>query len=376
MLIMETNQVKELFKKYRDGSCTEEEKALLESWYLAHNENQELDLSTRKIKAIGAQLFRELPGNDMAFLKIGAWLIAATILMGIIIAVAVKRFGPEITPAAVTAVHDVAPGTNQATLTLANGKKINLDDAVKGSLAMQQGAHILKTANGQISYQTAGNTRSSGELKLNNITTPAGGQWQVQLPDGTRVWINAASSLTYPVSFANATQRIVELSGEAYFEVAKDRVHPFVVKTVRQQVQVVGTHFDINSYKDEPIEKTTLLEGKVNVNSLVTKNAITLLPGQQSVLSNNQLSKSRANLEEAVAWKNGYFRFNDEKIGSIMRKLARWYNITVQYDGDVPTGGMNGKVSRSRNISKVLQALEATKTVRFVVEGRRVIVMK
>jgi transmembrane sensor len=376
MLIMETNQVKELFKKYRDGSCTEEEKALLESWYLAHNENQELDVSTRKIKAIGAQIFRELPGNDMAFLKIGAWLIAATVLMGFIIAVAVKRFGPDIPSAAVTAVHDIAPGTNKATLTLANGKKINLDDAVKGSLAMQQGAHILKTANGQISYQTAGNTRSSGELKLNNITTPAGGQWQVQLPDGTRVWINAASSLTYPASFANAKQRVVELSGEAYFEVAKDRVHPFVVKTVRQQVQVVGTHFDVNSYRDEPTEKTTLLEGKVNVNSLVTKNTITLLPGQQSVLSDNQLSKSRANVEEAVAWKNGYFRFNDEKIGSIMRKLARWYNITVQYDGDVPTGGMNGKVSRSKNISKILQALEATKTVRFVVEGRRVVVMK
>jgi transmembrane sensor len=370
---MEKEELKTLFKKYHEGTCTEEEKALLEAWYLQFNE-YDLDISPKRIKAIGNRVFRELPGNHPTFLKIGLILTTAAIIIGLLVAITLKFVFQQTHPLNIPAIQDIAPGKNIATLTLSNGQKVNLNNAGNGQVAIQAGVKIIKAGSGQITY-VAGAVRNAVDIELNNISTPRGGQWQVTLPDGSKVWLNSSSSLSYPAKFHGQKRRIVELSGEAYFEIAKNKTHPFIVKTDKQSVEVLGTHFNINSYPDEPSVKTTLAEGRVRVSDLTGKTKV-LVPGQQAILKNGTLTVGDANVEEALAWKNGYFRFNDESIQSIMRKLSRWYNIEVQYGEDIYTEGLNGKVSRFKNISQVLRALEATKTVHFKIEGRRVTVMK
>jgi transmembrane sensor len=370
---MEKEQLKELFKKYHAGTCTEEEKALLEAWYLQFNEH-ELDITPQRIKAIGEKVYRELPGNDSSFIKIGTTLAAAAVTIGIMITIAIKLTTPDIDPNLGKA-EDVPPGKNKAILTLSNGKKIALDDSANGQVATQAGFKIIKTQDGKLTYNAAGTAQSEIALVPNSISTPNGGQWQVILPDGSKVWLNSASSLDYPASFKNQKERIVRLTGEAYFEVAKDKLHPFIVKSDKQTVAVLGTHFNINSYDNEAAVKTTLEEGSIKITNLNGIEKI-LVPGQEAMLTGTRLAIHEADLTEALAWKNGYFRFNDENIQSIMRKLARWYDIEVYYKDDTPTDGLNGKVSRYKNISQVLKALEATKIVHFKVEGRRVTVMK
>ena len=371
---MEKEEIKRLFKKYHEGNCTEEEKALLEAWYLQFNEH-DLDITPKRIKDIGNRVLRELPGNEKQFVRIGLRLAAAAITIGFLITIALKLVIPGLQTSTPSKLHDMSPGTNSAVLTLGNGKKINLNNSINGQLATQPGITIYKTNGGQITYKASGKIAAVNTPQLNNIATPNGGQWQVLLPDGSKVWLNSASSLSYPANFDNQKERIVELSGEGYFEVAKDKLHPFIVKTDKQSIEVLGTHFNINSYPDEPSVKTTLAEGRVKV-STTSGTVKFLVPGQQSDLKEGTLLVSKANIEEALAWKNGYFRFNDESIQSIMRKLSRWYNIDVQYTSNISNEGLNGKVSRYKNISQVLKALEATKTVHFNVEGRRVTVLK
>jgi ferric-dicitrate binding protein FerR (iron transport regulator) len=371
---MQKEELKALFKKYHEGKCTEEEKALLEAWYLQHNEYG-LDISHGRIKAIGNRIYRELPGNHTVFIKIGIRLAAAAVIIGIILTITLKLSLQKVKPINVAITTDIAPGKNIAILTLSNGTKINLSGAGNGQIANQAGIRIVKTASGQITYEKVDGSANASDAKSNSIAVPKGGQWQVVLPDGSKVWLNSATSFSYPLTFAKQKERIVQLTGEAYFEVAKDRLHPFIVKTDKQTVEVLGTHFNINSYPDEPSVKTALAEGRVKVSGNNGKTAI-LIPGQQAILTNGVITVAKADIEEALAWKNGYFRFNDENIESTMRKLSRWYNIDVQYGIGISTDGMNGKVSRYKNISQVLNALEATKTVHFKVEGRRVTVLK
>ncbi|WP_121811345.1 FecR family protein [Mucilaginibacter kameinonensis] len=371
---MEKEQLKVLFKKYHEGTCTEEEKTLLESWYLQYNEH-EVDLPARKIAAIGKRIFRELPGNESSFLRIGVVITLAAVLIGLLISVTVKLVFDNPSEKNITAVHDIPPGSNKAILTLAGGKRIDLNRAANGRLATQGGIQIVKNANGQLTYRN-GETTTVDETLSNTITTPNSGQWFVALPDGTKVWLNNASSFTYPASFAHQKERIVQLNGEAYFEVAKDKAHPFIVRTGQQEIRVLGTHFNVNAFTDELSVRTTLLEGSVRVMLSARQAAKILSPGQQSLLAGNSLTIRAVDPQQAIAWKNGYFRFNNEKIQSIMRQLSRWYDIEVRYEGPVPTEAMNGKVSRYKNISQVLKALEATGTVRFKAEGRRVTVMK
>jgi transmembrane sensor len=369
---MEKEQLKVLFKKYHEG--TEEEKALLEAWYLQFNET-DLDITPKRIKAIGNKTFRELPGNHNSFITIGLKLAAAAIGIGFLLTIILPFFPSQTVKTKSAAPQEILPGVNSAILTLSNGKKIDLSKAASGQLALQSGIQVIKTASGQLAYKITDATGEPDAIKTNNVTTPKGGQWQVILPDGTHIWLNSASSIIYPATFAHQKERTVQLKGEAYFEVAKDKRHPFIVNTDKQSVTVLGTHFNINSYPDEPSVRTTLAEGRVKISGTSGQTKF-LKPGQQAILANNGLTVSDANIEEALAWKNGYFRFNDENIHSVMRKLSRWYNIDVQYDPDISKDGLNGRISRFKNISQVLKALEATKTVHFKVEGRRVTIMK
>jgi len=271
---------------------------------------------------------------------------------------------------------DVLPGKNKAILTLANGKKISLSDAMTGDIAKEAGFSITKTTDGQLVYNIA-ESKNIEDTRLNTISTPNGGEWQIRLPDGSTVWLNAASSIQYSLNIGSAKQRIVKLIGEAYFEVAKNAAHPFIVETDKQSVQVLGTHFNINSYQDEIVTKTTLLEGSVSVSHGSTKLTEILKPGEQSILSNSGIDVKDVDVDEAIAWKNGYFMFNNEKQESILRKVARWYNVEIEYADPAAKEVMYyGTVSRFEKISKVLTKFEQTGEVHFDIKGNKVIVYK
>lgn len=284
-----------------------------------------------------------------------------------------------------SAGQDIPPGTNSATLTLSDGRKIVLSAAAKGTLAAESGIRISKTSNGEITYEIIDNGLA-GNPGLNTLSTKRGETYRVKLPDGSLVWLNAASSLQYPASFAGFKNREVDLEGEAYFEIKKDAVHPFHVKTKGQEVTVLGTHFNIKAYKEETEVITTLLEGSVRVNFQASawsekgkvgyKDEVQLSPGQQSSLKGESISIAKADMEENTAWKDGDFIFTDQRIEQIMSNIARWYDIEVIYEERIPDGTFSGNVSRSKNISQVLLALEATKLVHFKIEGRKVYVKK
>ena len=271
----------------------------------------------------------------------------------------------------------VVPGGNKAILTLSDGSKIILDHAKNGVLANQAGVSIQKTSDGELLYKFS-NSDDSGkqpaeDVIYNKIETPKGGKYQVNLPDGSIVWLNSASSLRFPALFSGNT-REVELTGEAFFDVAKNKNKPFKVITKDQIVEVLGTRFNINSYGDEETIKTTLIEGSVKI---IYKDKVVLLsPGQQFQPNESRPKVIEADTEEVIAWKNGYFLFKDESIHSIMRKLSRWYDVEVTYAGEIPELGFGGNISRSKDITEVLDALQLTNAVHFKIEGRRITVMR
>ena len=271
--------------------------------------------------------------------------------------------------------NDIAPGGNRAVLTLADGTSIVLDSAHNGILTQQGNAAVVKQRNGQLAYQTAASYKlqAASQPVYNALATPRGGQYQLVLPDGTKVWLNAASSIRYPTAFAGK-ERKIEMTGEAYFEVAVNAGMPFIVKANGQEVKVLGTQFNVNAYEDEAMVKTTLLEGAVQV----TKDAATTLlkPGQQCSLtkSGTMTVTDDVDPEDAVAWKNGMFSFKSADIRTIMRQIARWYDVDIVYNKDIQ-GRFNAEIPRNIYASDVLKALELTRKVKFGIDGKKIIVM-
>lgn len=284
-------------------------------------------------------------------------------------------FSPEqaLTP---NQTSDIFPGGNKATLTLADGSTLALtDDATRGTLDVAEGVTATQTSGGHLVYAPATtSTAQRDETGRHTIATPRGGQFQVTLPDGSTAWLNAASSLSYPVKFATHERR-VEMTGEVYFEIAKDKDRPFLVKTSQQTVTVLGTHFNINAYTDEPATRTTLLEGSVKITSHSANESAILQPGQQAEIHDHILVNT-ADVHETLAWKNGDFIFNNESLPSILRKVSRWYDVEVIYPAGMQELRFNGMVSRSRNISAVLNMIESTGKVHCKMEERRIIVME
>ena len=366
-----------LAEKWQDGSITDEEKREFETWYNDFDNFLEINSSETR-KAMEHRLYGliAIKGN-ITSKRVRRWpryAAAASILLGLFIGGVYFMQREKVNQVSAVVSHDIAPGGNKATLTLANGQKIYLTDARNGRLAVQGNARVIKTADGKVIYEASDNQPSgSSAVSYNTINTPIGGQYHLVLADGTNAWLNAASSIKYPTSFTG-TDRKVEITGEVYFEVTHNPSKPFRVVSTRQVVEVLGTHFNVNDYGDETDSKTTLLEGSVKVTGANMMKMIK--PGQQAVLDSHGIAVATADLEEAVAWKNGEFRFNDEKIESLMRKLSRWYDIEVDFKGPVSADGFNGKISRYKNISQVLKMLEKTKSVHFQINGRRVTVMQ
>ena len=287
---------------------------------------------------------------------------------------------PAIAPAApVAAATDVKPGGNRAILTLADGRRIDLGATANGVLANQGNTKVAKLSDGQLAYNLAYNKDKTAEAKpptviaYNSLSTPRAGQFTLRLPDGTQVWLNNASVLKYPVAFTGA-DREVELTGEAYFEVARDPAHPFHVKVQNgPTVDVLGTSFNVMAYSDEPTERTTLIDGSIRVTQ--NNQSVELNHEQQSSL--DAQGKLRVtpdiNVQEVIAWKNGYFHFDNSSLQTTMRQLARWYDIDVEYQGQLPEHVFSGKIQRNLSLMDILKNLE-TEQVHFKLEGRKLLV--
>ncbi|MES2456464.1 MAG: FecR domain-containing protein [Bacteroidota bacterium] len=269
---------------------------------------------------------------------------------------------------------DVKPGGNKAFLTLSSGQKISLANAPNGIIAIEAGDQINKLSDGQIAYESL-NENPGATQGVNILQTPNGGQYRVNLPDGTKVWLNAASSVKYSVNFKNLLERRIELTGEAYFEVAKDPSRSFIVQTDDQAIHVLGTRFNVNAYHDNGGSKTTLLEGSVKATT--RKSAAIIRPVQQvTSQGDQQLKVEEADVDLALAWKNDQFMFESEPIRQLMKRLARWYDVDVVYGAQVPDVRFNGAISKFENISAVLKILESTGKAHFKVEGRKIYVAK
>ncbi|MFA6086280.1 FecR family protein [Mucilaginibacter sp.] len=272
-----------------------------------------------------------------------------------------------------TYAHNIKPGINKATLTLANGKKLILTDSLQGQLASEVGVKISKTRQGQIVYTVVSDNDSGQQaLQYNTLTTKRSEQFQVILPDGSHVWLDAASSLKYPVAF-KGNERKVELTGQGYFEVSHNAATPFIVKTAKTEVQVLGTHFNVSAYDDDRDTKTTLLEGAVRIKS--TQAAAILKPGEQAVLNDKGQLTVNKNIDASmeIAWKNGLFDFKKAGIREIMVKASRWYDIDVKYEGRIPETKLTGRMSRNVDISGLLGILQF-EGIKFRIEGKTVIV--
>lgn len=400
--------IRQLLNKYLDKQCTAKEirqllsyfnvssnEAALKSAILAAFEQMDNEAKVNEDQAdlaiadVRQQLFQKIGQQSDRKLKRLTWrsiAAAAAVLLFLSVSTYFIFQKPKLKPGPVPVVvsgvkHDIAPGGNKAVLILANGQQIVLSAAKNGKLAQQGQTNILKTADGQVMYHAMDAINEPAEpaaIAYNTLKTPIGGQYDLTLSDGTRVWLNAASSITYPVEFTG-NERNVNITGEAYFEVAHNAAKPFHVNSDGQTVEVLGTHFNINAYADEPILKTTLFEGSIRI-ARNGQSAI-LKPGQQAQVKNNSASSGivvtrDVNTEEAIAWKNGYFLFYGENIESIMRKVSRWYNVDIAYEKGIPDETFGGSISRFKNVSQLLNVLQRTGSVHFKVEGRRITVMK
>lgn len=375
---MNKQEAEAILKRYLEGSATEEEEALLESWYLKHQYQELPVISGEEIQERLSKISAALPVTRKTPVsavqrpltrKITNWkkLAAAVFFIGLGTYLIVNHGFFSGQEPSTAALQEILPGGNRAVLKMANGEKVNLNEDKSGIIT--NGEQLVYADGSKI----PGIENRSAVQNL-NLSTPNGGQYQIVLSDGTKVWLNSASSLSYPSRF-EGKERLVKITGEAYFEVAPLRSKPFRVESQGQVIEVLGTHFNVDAYADEAFTKTTLLQGKVKV-TLRQKETI-LHPGQQLQFSAKESHLiNDPDLEEITAWKDGYFKFS-ESLESIMTKVARWYDIEVVYQGNFD-GKLKflGKISRSKNLSSILDIISSASNVHFKVEGRRVTVMK
>lgn len=377
-----------LIQKYQAGTASPEEIAQLNEWYHSFDDTKaevflaetmtEPDLAER-IRIRLAQTLADKPTltrKRRYFLPVAASLLL--VFLGGVLFFMLSRdknsaeVAQRLTDKA--PVQENVPGGNKALLTLADGSTIVLDTAANGTLGIQGVSEVIKLESGQLAYRVNGRvlTEESKDF-YNTITTPRGGQYQVTLSDGTKVWLNAASSIRFPVIFTGKSRK-VEVTGETYFEVAPDVTRPFFVKADQSEVEVIGTHFNINAYKDEDDLKVTLLEGKVRVRA---QSSVSLYPGQQARLSRSSqfTINNNPDLEEVMAWKNGRFQFRSTGLRAILRQISRWYDVDVEYRGNVDLH-FTGQLNRNQDVSKVFEHLELTGEVHFRTEGRKIIVTR
>ena len=364
---MEKSKLKDLLQRYSVGECTKEEAIWVENWYIQQDIDGPLPVSDEEFHDHLEIIYQKLPNETKSKRNLN-WMKVAAVLSFFVLSIGAyiylnkeDRFSPEANLSSVE--HDIAPGGNRATLTLSDGTIVSLDQIKEGEIYQDNKLSIRKTKDGQIEYVASANASSNPNQPTiyNQINTPKGGQYQVTLPDGSKVWLNASTTLKYPTSFSSS-ERIVELEGEAYFEVAKSNA-PFYVKTENQQIQVLGTQFNVNAYPDELGTKTTLLEGSVKLTAVKKERKsnqdIILKPGEEALLIKDKgIQLSKVNVKQAVAWKNGLFHFEDADLQSVMREFSRWYGVEIKFDGVVPETRLWGEISRDLPASRALSILK------------------
>src|SRR5258706_5010174 len=390
---MSISEIQRLLDRYLSGECSAAEQSQVEEW-LEKQETTDNDWTKKPASAREewvASLYKDIKqsieaGNKAQanetkvismysrhFLRIA---VAASVLIMIAAASYFMFFRKpqkeivqiEVTPDKIN--NDIAPGGNKAILTLADNSTINLENAQKGTLTRQGNTRISKLDDGQLAYTPGAG--GAGTL-YNTIATPRGGQYQLVLPDGSKVWLNAASTLRFPTAFTGKERR-VEVTGEAYFEVAKNPGQPFIVTANNMDVQALGTEFNINAYADESAMFTTLIEGNVKVSS--KGEAVIIKPGQQTGINNNENNihvADNVDIAKVIAWKKGLFEFNKTGLPVIMRQISRWYDVDILYEGKVTEETFGGGISRNLPLSDILKLLEGN-GVQFRVEGKKVFV--
>ncbi|MGN8072621.1 FecR family protein [Mucilaginibacter sp. 22184] len=370
-----SNNEEELLQKYLQGNCTPEEKAIVENWYLRSSASMEDTLPEPNYERLKTEIWNALPpnrGGSVLTLRIAAVAASVILIVGLYF-IAIRK---PATPGSLAKTTDIAPGSNQATLTLANGRKITLTSHLNGTLA-QQGNTVVKVDNGKaISYTAAGNDNAADEVVYNTLSTARGQQspYPLILADGTRVWLDAASTITFPTTF-KGKERLVKVTGEVYFEVTHHAAQPFKVKVKQQTIEDIGTMFNINAYDDEASIKTTLVEGSIKVSS--PEQEAILKPGQQAeqFAGHHDMVLHTVNVDDILAWKNNYFSFDGDNLESILRRVSRWYDVDIVYENpSVKNKFFGGTVSRFAHVSSVLKTLELTRAAHFKLEGRKIIV--
>lgn len=375
----------ELIKKYFEGTATKEERTEVELWYasvqLPLQQGQDQQAVRSRIYAKTKQVIdaepivRKFPWLNWRLLSAAA---AVLLIAGVVFVIfnSQQKTGRNALLGNALMGHDIAPGGDQAVLTLADGRQISLDTAAEGKLMGSTGLQISKK-NGVIVYSPTNANASPG--RYNTLSTPKGAQYELVLPDGSHVWLNALSSIRYPEVFS-MNQRNVEVKGEAYFEVAHQQTKdkklriPFVVQAGAEQIEVLGTHFNVHYYQGDPMRLTTLLEGAVKVSS--HGKSVLLSPGQAAGIENGkqEIQKlSDVNTELAVAWKEGEFQFEDASVPEIMNQVARWYDVEIAYQGEIPQEHFSGRVSRTENLSQVIEILKRG-GIRFKINERKITV--
>ncbi len=384
---MNKKEALRLLEKYLNGTASVEEKALIDKWYNA------FDLAESIPEANSSGIKEELYRKIVAGLSSREASEAGTIVpiyRRMIFKVAAAIFFVLLSVGAFfllnnkesrhlagiqknqTLQNDIAPGGNKAILTLSNGSTIILDSIQNGLISQQGNSKVIKLDDGKLAYRKE--SSATATVQYNTISTPRGGQYQLELADGSHVWLNAASSITFPTSFTGK-ERSVVITGEAYFEVTHNEKMPFYVKVNNTVVQVLGTHFNINAYDDEGVSKTTLLQGSVKVSK--GKESVLIQPGEQvqvSQLSDEMVIKKNVDLAVVMAWKNGRFAFSDADIQTVMRQLARWYNFNIEFKGEIKDK-FHIEMTRNTNLSNVFKILEGTGGVHFEIGQNKVIVM-
>jgi transmembrane sensor len=367
MAELNEQEIRVMLENFRLGKATDKEIALLETWYTTYHEDSAESLDMAERLAAVDIVWSKLEEEYRPIKSLFGWRVrvAAAVLVLFIGGYWVWQAAqmPAVTVAQLAgSKKDIAPGTNKATLTIAGNSTLVLDSSRSG----------IEVHSGSLTYDnnTKVNATLTADTKMLTLQTPMGGTYRLVLPDGSLVWLNAASRLNFPSTFTGQKQREVELDGEGYFEVVKNKALPFIVKSRGQQVEVLGTHFNINSYEDESVTKTTLLEGSVRIGKTVLK------PGEQVERNGSETKTITVDVDEVTGWKNNFIVFQDEKIESVMRKISRWYNVEVAYEGELPTDDFGGRVNKGAYVSQVLKKLELTNKVHFKIAGRRIIVTK
>ena len=381
---MDIRQVKELLQRYQAGDCTSSENELIESWYQQLIETGEWQwdegekdmmrniLEARIMKQIDDSSKKE-KASVFVMPRFRWWAASVIFLLGTFSYF--MFFNKTKKPEQIAKVlpNDVkAPQSNRAMITLANGQKLYLDSAGNGALAVQGNVQLVKLGGGQIAYQQ-GSGRESGKMEYNTLSNPKGSKViNMVLSDGSKVWLNAGSSLTYPVSFMGSERR-VSVEGESYFEVAHNASMPFIVNNGAVDIRVLGTHFNVNAFDDDGGDmKVTLLEGSVKINN---GNATGLLkPGQQALVDKEVKIKSNVDLDLVMAWKNGYFQFDNASLQNVMKQISRWYDVDVVYEGVNRPRAFVGEIQRDLALSEVLKIFEKNK-MHFRIEGKNLIVI-